>query len=84
MARFTVRVTPRASRERIEVSEAGIRVYVTAAPTDGEANDAVQAALAKKLKVAKGKVELVRGHTSREKEFSVEEFNLDELRRRLS
>ncbi len=84
MARFTVRVTPRASRERIEVSEAGIRVYVTAAPTDGEANEAVQAVLAKKLKVAKGKVELVRGHTSREKEFSVEEVDLDELRRRLS
>ena len=77
-------MTPRASRERIEVSEAGIRVYVTAAPTDGEANEAVQAVLAKKLKVAKGKVELVRGHTSREKEFSVEEVDLDELRRRLS
>lgn len=84
MARFTVRVTPRASRERIEVSEAGIRVYVTAAPTDGEANDAVHAALAKKLKLAKGKVELVRGHTSREKEFSVDELDLAEIRQRLS
>ena len=76
-------MTPRASRERIEVSEAGIRVYVNAAPTDGEANDAVQAALAKKMKLAKGKVELVRGHASREKEFSVEELALAEILRRL-
>lgn len=68
-AEIAVRVTPKASRARI-VAEAGeIRVYVTEAPEDGKATDAVRKALAKALGVAPSELELTSGATSRDKRF---------------
>lgn len=66
---IAVRVTPRASRERVEPEGAGFRVYVTVPPEDGKANAAVQAALAKHLGVAKSRLDLIRGAKSRDKVF---------------
>lgn len=68
---IAVRVTPKASRERIEVTGDLIRVYVTVVPEDGKANAAVQTLLAKALGVAKSRLALVRGATSREKVFRI-------------
>ena len=68
---IAVRVTPRASRARIEAGADGIRVWVTAPPEDGKANAAVQKALAKALGIAKGRLVLVRGATSRDKVFRI-------------
>jgi uncharacterized protein YggU (UPF0235/DUF167 family) len=56
---------------------------VTAAPTDGEANEAVQALLAKQLKISKSSVQLVRGQTSRIKSFDVEGLSLEEIHQRI-
>ncbi|MFX8817174.1 DUF167 domain-containing protein, partial [Acinetobacter baumannii] len=67
-----VRVTPRASRNRIEGAPGAWKVYVTAAPVDGGANEAVRELLAKKLRVAKSSLTLVKGETSREKRFRIE------------
>lgn len=44
-----------------------VRVYVTAKPKDGEANEAVIALIAKALRLAPSKLQIVRGHTAREK-----------------
>ena len=68
-AEIAVRVTPKASRDRIVVEEGQIRVYVTTVPEDGKANAAVQALLAHALGVAKSRLLLVRGATSRDKVF---------------
>ncbi|GHS97010.1 UPF0235 protein [Bacteroidia bacterium] len=43
------------------------RVYVTAAPADGAANRAVIKLLAEHLGVAKSKIRIIRGETSRDK-----------------
>lgn len=64
-----VRVTPKASRERVEVEGAQIRVYVTVVPEDGKANAAVVALLARELGVAKTRLTLLRGQTARDKVF---------------
>ena len=48
-AELAVRVTPKASRARIVADEGEIRVYVTEAPEDGKATEAVRKALAKAL-----------------------------------
>jgi uncharacterized protein len=56
-----VRVSPGASREAVEVEDGGVRVRVTALPEGGRANAAVQAALARALGVAEGRLTLVRG-----------------------
>lgn len=70
--RFSVRVTPKASRNRIVVDDDGlIRVYVTTVPEDGKATAAVIKLLAKAIGVAKSDLTLVRGATDRVKVFQV-------------
>lgn len=68
---FTIRVTPKAKRECIKVVEEGsprvYKVYVTAVPEDGKANKAVIALLSKELKVAKSRISIKQGATSRDK-----------------
>ena len=75
-----IRVHPRASRNAIEIdgecpelkpSDVKIIVRVTAAPEGGKANEAVVALLAKRLRVPKRSVQILRGHKSRDKRISV-------------
>ena len=70
-AEIAVRVTPKASRNRIVVEDGTIRVYVTVVPEGGKANAAVVKLLAKALGVPKSRLELVRGATARDKVFRV-------------
>lgn len=67
-----VRVTPRASCNRIVPGDDGLRVYVTAAPEDGKANAAVQKLLAKAMRVPKTRLRLIRGATARDKVFMLD------------
>ncbi|WP_050528115.1 DUF167 domain-containing protein [Pseudorhodobacter aquimaris] len=69
---FSVRVTPKAARNAITVDNGQIRVYVTTVPEDGKATAAVIKLLAKSLGVAKSRVVLLRGATSRDKVFRLE------------
>ena len=70
---ISVRVQPRASRERVVVlSDGTLRVSVTAPPEGGKANAAVLELLADTLGVAKSKLRLVRGQASRNKVVAVE------------
>ena len=69
---IAVRVTPRASRNAVLVDGATIRVTVTTVPEDGKANAAVVKLLAKALGVAKSRLVLVRGATSRDKLFRID------------
>ena len=70
--RFSVRVTPKASRNRIVAEPHGlIHVYVTTGPEDGKATAAVIKLLAKAIGVAKSDLVLVRGATDRVKVFQV-------------
>jgi uncharacterized protein len=69
---FDVLVSPRAARARIgPVSDDRLKVAVTAAPTDGEANAAVIEAIARALGVPKRAVTIVRGESSRRKTLRV-------------
>ncbi|MFO1140463.1 MAG: DUF167 domain-containing protein [Paracoccus sp. (in: a-proteobacteria)] len=67
-----VRVTPRASRNAVLLDDGAIRVTVTTVPEDGKANAAVVKLLAKALGVAKSRLVLVRGATSRDKVFRLD------------
>ena len=71
-ARLTLRVRPGARRNEIALEGDLIRVQVTAAPEDGKANAAVVKLLAKALGVAKSRLVLERGATSRDKIFRLE------------
>ena len=67
-----IRVQPRAKRNVIEADGKRITVRVTAPPEGGKANDAVVALLAKRLRVPKRSVRILRGHKSRDKRICIE------------
>lgn len=69
--RIALRVTPKASRNRIVVEGCALRAYVTCIPEDGKANAAVQKLLAKALALPKSRLTLIQGHTARDKVFEV-------------
>mgnify|MGYP003335047383 FL=1 len=70
-AEIAVRVTPKASRNRIVVEEEQIRAYVTTVPEDGKANVAIQKLITKAMGVPKSRLRLIRGQNSRDKVFRV-------------
>lgn len=72
-----VKVTPKAKSERIrKTADADgsdlYKIYVTAAPEDGKANEAVLKLLAKNLGVSKSSLTIVRGLTNREKTIKID------------
>ncbi|OGH68109.1 MAG: hypothetical protein A3C15_03065 [Candidatus Magasanikbacteria bacterium RIFCSPHIGHO2_02_FULL_50_9b] len=69
---MAVRVVVRAKQNSVELQPDGsLRVRVTAAPTDGKANDAVIKILAKYFGRPKTSVRLISGATTRTKIFDV-------------
>jgi uncharacterized protein (TIGR00251 family) len=82
---ISIRVVPKASRSEVKLtSDRSVRVYVTAVPADGAANKAVIALLAMQLKIAKSKIEIVRGHSNRDKQIRIEGLDQQGLIERLS
>jgi len=65
--KLTVKVCPKSSREEFIEKDGLIKVYVKVAPTDGKANKALIAVIAKKFKVAKKSVRIVAGKRGRNK-----------------
>lgn len=64
----TVRVTPRASRTRVDgVADGALRVRLAAPPVEGAANRALTEFLADLLRMPKRDVELVAGARGRQK-----------------
>jgi len=79
-----VRVQPKSSRNQVDGFQDGaLRVRVTAAPTEGQANAAVIAILAKTLGVSKSRLEIIRGYSSRDKVVSVDALTEQEVRRKI-
>lgn len=70
--RLAVRVTPGARSEALEIEDGRLLAKVRAKPQDGKANDAVRELLGAALGLAPSRLELLRGATSREKQFRVD------------
>ena len=68
---LNVRVTPNASSNRIKIdqkdSKSIIRVYITATPEGGKANDCVIKFLSKETKMPQSAFSIVSGLTNRDK-----------------
>jgi uncharacterized protein (TIGR00251 family) len=80
-----VRLQPRARRAEVVGERAGaIVIRVTAPPVDGKANAALCAFVAQRAGVARSRVEVVRGMTSRDKIVRVEGVELAALRAALA
>ncbi len=70
--RIVIRVTPGARQEALSVEGTQVQAKVRAKPQDGAANQAVIKLLAQALDIAPSRITLLRGATSREKQFKVE------------
>jgi uncharacterized protein (TIGR00251 family) len=67
-AEVRIRLQPRARRDEVVGQRAeAIVIRVTAPPVDGKANAALCALVARAVKVAPARVEIVRGQTARDK-----------------
>jgi uncharacterized protein YggU (UPF0235/DUF167 family) len=72
-ALLTIRLTPRAARERLVAGpDGGFTAHVTAPPVEGAANAALCRLVAKAAGVPPSRVSVVRGERSRQKVVRVE------------
>jgi uncharacterized protein (TIGR00251 family) len=83
-ALVTIRLTPRASRERlVPAAEDAYAAHVTAPPVEGAANEALCRLVARAAGVAPSRVSVVRGHRGRQKVVRVEGVDEAALRARI-
>ena len=81
---LSVKLQPRASKNEIgEPLGDELKIKVTAPPVDAAANQSLVEFLADKLDSSRGKVELIRGHTSRHKTILLHGFKPEEVFKKL-
>jgi hypothetical protein len=80
LTKLKIHLVPRSSRDQL-VSCTGdqLKIKITTPPVEGRANQALIAFLAKQLGIAKSRVELVSGETSKQKRILIHGLNLDEI-----
>lgn len=72
--KISVKVKPNARENTIKLTETGIyEVKVTVPPEKGKANAKVIELLSKELKIAKSRIFLVKGETTSEKIFQIDD-----------
>lgn len=82
---LAIKLQPRASKNEISTANGPeLRIKVTAPPVDSAANEALIRLLADFFNVSRSKVELVRGHTSRNKVIRIVGISDVEIRTRLT
>jgi uncharacterized protein len=85
-ALLSVRLTPRAARERLAPAAApdgALVAHVTAPPVDGAANDALCRLVAKAAGVPRSRVAVVRGERARQKVVRVDGVDEATVRARI-
>ncbi len=81
---LSVKLQPRASKNEIgEALGDELKIKVTAPPVDAAANQALVELLAETLGCPRGKVELIRGHTSRHKTIMLHGLKAADVLKRL-
>ena len=65
--RYIVKVVPRAKQNRIVKEQTRLKVYLTAPPAEGRANEALIELLAEHWGVKKNRLKIVQGKKSRDK-----------------
>ena len=84
-AAIAVRVTTRASKNQIvgALNDGTVKIRVTAAPTEGQANDELVKFLSDVLDVPKSRIEIVAGATGRDKLISVLDMDSETLHKKI-
>jgi uncharacterized protein (TIGR00251 family) len=79
-AHIRVKVLPRSTTNQIISQEDGLfKVKLTAPPVEGKANKALIELLAKRLRIGKGKIEIISGKRSKLKSVRISGLTLEEI-----
>ena len=82
---LSIKLQPRAPKNEIgQPLGDELKIKVTAPPVDAAANQALIELLAEKLDCARGRVELIRGQTSRHKTIKLHGFTPEEVLKNLA
>ena len=82
---FAVRIQPRASKNGVSrMDDGSLKIRLTAPPVDGAANEALVKFLSETLDLSKSSVEIVTGHTSREKRVKISGMSDEDVNRLLN
>ncbi len=84
-AAIAVRVTPRASRNKIIeiLADGTIKIHIAAPPVDGEANERLIEFLSDVLNTPKSRLEIVAGVSGRDKLISVLDMDAEAVHQRI-
>jgi uncharacterized protein len=81
---FALRVQPRAARDGVAGEHNGaIKLRVGAPPVDGQANEACRRLIARLVGVSPSAVEIIAGHSSKDKIVRVHNVTAERIRARL-
>lgn len=85
-AALAIRVLPRAGRNEVAevMADGTVKIRLTAAPVDGEANKQLIRFLAEALKIPQSRIEIVAGATARDKIVAVLGLDAAALHARIS
>ena len=73
--KIEIRVIPRSSKNEVvgKMENGVLKIKLTSAPVDGEANESLIKLLAKEFKVKKGQIQILKGKTSKNKLIEINE-----------
>ena len=74
-----ITVHPKSSRSCILFLENTVKVYINSPPVDGKANDECIALFSKLFRIAKSKIEIVKGDKGRKKRLIIHGFTFQEV-----
>jgi uncharacterized protein (TIGR00251 family) len=82
---ISVRVHPNAARNKVVGVTDGVwQVRVSAPPVKGKANQALITFLSGLLDVGKSRIDIIRGHTTRNKVIAISGLSQEDIMKRLS
>jgi len=73
--KIEIRVIPRSSKNEVvgKMENGVLKIKLTSAPVDGEANESLIKILAKEFNVKKGQIQILKGKTSKNKLIEINE-----------
>lgn len=83
MARISIHVTPRSSKNEISKEGLSLKARLIAPPVDGAANEALIKLLADRLHHPRRFLHIVQGATSRQKTIEIDGLSAEEVEQRL-
>lgn len=65
--KLEIKVIPNASKTELIQTDEGYKARIKCAPVDGKANEALIELLSKEFGISKSSIQIIKGHTSRNK-----------------